>query len=105
MDLSQYREASDLLPPTHPNGPRRMVDVVRCQTTRDSQGCGHPVDWHTGPDSPAQDCPCCSWRKEEAPARTMPVRTPPPPGFPSEKWEMMSRRERRAATKGRSRAR
>ena len=103
MDLDEMA-ASIPYPPTHPKGPRAMADVVRCQTTRDSQGCGHPVDWHTGPTGPNPDCPCCGWRKAEALERPATVRNPPPPGFPPEKWEMMSRRERRAMTKGRKRA-
>jgi hypothetical protein len=76
------------------------AQVALCLDTGHGAGCGHPVDWHVGRRTPAPDCGCCSRRKSVAP-RPEPVRTPPPPGFPEEKWTMMNRRERRAAMKGR----
>lgn len=49
------------LPPTHPDGQR--AQAVLCLSTKDSPGCNHPVDWHTGSGTPAPNCDCCSWRK------------------------------------------
>lgn len=71
---------------------------VLCLGGGDGPGCLHPVDWHTGPGTPAPDCECCSWRK--ATPRQEPARTPPPPGMPVEKWSVMNRRERRAWMRG-----
>jgi hypothetical protein len=74
------------------------LTVVRCQE------CEHPTSapHHTGPGSPFAECDCCTWRKcaeghAEPQQRT--VRVPAPLGISTEKWESMSRRERRAFAK------
>lgn len=81
--------------------------VVLCLSTARDPGCGHPVDWHTGAGTPAPDCDCCSWRKNDMDARAQvaqePARTPVPAGMPPEKWAVMNRRDRRAWMKGRKR--
>lgn len=87
-------------PPTHPDGHRAQVAL--CRSIEGSQGCLHPVDWHVGQGTPAPDCDCCSWRKNE-PAAPAPVRTLPPTGIAPEKWVTMPRRERRALMRGRKR--
>lgn len=38
---------------------------VLCLSTGHGAGCGHPVDWHVGGHTPAPDCDCCSWRKND----------------------------------------
>lgn len=45
------------------------AQVVLCLSTGHGPGCGHPVDWHTGPGTVAPDCDCCSWRKNAPPAQ------------------------------------
>jgi hypothetical protein len=106
-----------MLPPTHPNGPRKMRAVpVLCSSTRNSKGCGHPVDDHVGTHTPRPDCDCCSWRQNEPePAdpqlafygantvnshrRDLPKPPPADLGFDPAKWARMTRAERRAVTR------
>jgi hypothetical protein len=78
---------------------------ILCTTTRNSAGCGHPVQDHTGSGSPQRDCPCCTWQKSGdgptvTPSGTAPK--PPPadmPPFEQEKWAAMSRVQRRAVVR------
>lgn len=87
----------ELLPPTHPDGPRKMMPIKlpRLQQVVTCASCGDDTREHIGPESPNQDCDCCSWRKSDH-VRRGPVRVPAPAGVPEEKWAVMPRRERRA---------
>jgi hypothetical protein len=81
--------------------PHRVRPVVKCSSTARSTGCGHPVDWHTGPMSPNPMCPCCSWRQNDVPPQDAVSYRPSgisrvPDGMPPEKWAMMNRAQRRA---------
>lgn len=93
-----------------------MTHRVLCSSTRDSRGCGHPVDDHTGSATPRPSCDCCSWRQNvPAPAdpqiafygrnralgtrRDLPKPPPADSGFDPVKWAAMSRAERRAVTR------
>lgn len=91
------REFPDL-DPTSPTGPRAQVPL--CTSSHGSVGCNHPTSWHTGPDTIAPGCDCCSWRQNDpghVPAeRALPLHEPLP-GYSQAKWDSMPRRERRAA--------
>jgi hypothetical protein len=100
--IDEAREFGNaMLPPTHPDGPRKMQPVpVLCSGLN---SCGHPVDDHTGHNSPRQACPCCSWRKNvpaepNVTAHRRDLPTPPPDGLDVDpvKWNAMRRPERRA---------
>lgn len=78
----------------------RRPQTVICRSTRQGQGCGHPVDDHVGPGTIQKDCPCCNWSQNEpsAPLKRGPLGLPE--GMPVEKWAVMNRAERRAWKRG-----
>lgn len=45
----------------HPDAFKNEQGWVPCKQTAHGPGCGHNTLEHTGPNSPNQDCPCCTW--------------------------------------------
>jgi hypothetical protein len=85
---------NELLPPTHPNGPRKMAPV------RVPEGSEPEVEDH-GP-----HCPARYGTGDHVAAWCLPVARVDgsrPDGFPSKKWAAMTRAQRRTWMKGKKR--